>query len=59
MPRSLRCCGRYVSRTASRIFYNYQYELNERLRDRQLENILGEVVCEGFDDSVMLALAAS
>lgn len=36
-------------------FYNYQYELNERLRDRQLENILGEVVCEGFDDSVMLA----
>ena len=37
------------------LFYNYQYELNERLRDRQLENILGEVVCEGFDDSVMLA----
>ena len=36
-------------------FYNYQYELNEQQRDRQLEKMLGEVVCEGFDDSVMLA----
>ncbi|MDX7421592.1 deoxyribodipyrimidine photo-lyase, partial [Klebsiella pneumoniae] len=37
------------------LFYNYQYELNEQQRDRQLEKMLGEVVCEGFDDSVMLA----
>ena len=37
------------------LFYNYQYELNEQRRDRQLENMLDGVVCEGFDDSVMLA----
>ena len=37
------------------LFYNYQYEFNEQQRDRQLEKMLEGVVCEGFDDSVMLA----
>src|SRR5690606_31344686 len=37
------------------LFYNYQYEFNEQQRDRQLEKMLEAVVCEGFDDSVMLA----
>ena len=36
------------------LFYNYQYEFNERQRDRQLEKILQGVECQGFDDSVML-----
>ncbi|EUM06489.1 deoxyribodipyrimidine photo-lyase [Enterobacter ludwigii] len=36
------------------LFYNYQYEFNERQRDRQLEKILQDVECQGFDDSVML-----
>ncbi|MBJ3814502.1 deoxyribodipyrimidine photo-lyase [Shimwellia pseudoproteus] len=39
-----------------RLFYNYQYEVNERDRDAQLEHLLaGQVVCQGFDDSVLLA----
>jgi deoxyribodipyrimidine photo-lyase len=38
----------------SHLFYNYQYEFNEQQRDRQLEKTLTEVVCQGFDDSVML-----
>ncbi|POZ17389.1 deoxyribodipyrimidine photo-lyase [Lelliottia aquatilis] len=37
------------------LFYNYQYEFNEQQRDRQLEKMLDTVVCQGFDDSVMLA----
>jgi deoxyribodipyrimidine photo-lyase len=38
------------------LFYNYQYELNERLRDAEAERALGrDVICQGFDDSVMLA----
>lgn len=36
------------------LFYNYQYEFNEQQRDRQLEKALDVVVCQGFDDSVML-----
>ncbi|NDJ58435.1 deoxyribodipyrimidine photo-lyase [Enterobacteriaceae bacterium 4M9] len=37
------------------LFYNYQYEFNERQRDAAVEKALGdEVVCQGFDDSVML-----
>lgn len=37
------------------LFYNYQYELNEHRRDREVERRLeGEVVCQGFDDSVLL-----
>lgn len=37
------------------LFYNYQYELNERQRDRKTEQALdGKVVCQGFDDSLLL-----
>lgn len=35
-------------------FYNYQYEVNERARDVEVERALRNVVCEGFDDSVIL-----
>ncbi|HEX4501383.1 MAG TPA: deoxyribodipyrimidine photo-lyase [Scandinavium sp.] len=38
-----------------RLFYNYQYEINERKRDVQVEKTLETVICQGFDDSVMLA----
>nr|CAA43069.1 deoxyribodipyrimidine photolyase [Salmonella enterica subsp. enterica serovar Typhimurium] len=38
-------------------FYNYQYEFNERQRDRAVEK-LPSVICEGFDDSVILAPGA-
>ena len=38
----------------SRLFYNYQYEINERQRDANVEKSLPQVVCEGFDDSVIL-----
>lgn len=38
------------------LFYNYQYELNERRRDAAVEKQLdGDVICQGFDDSVLLA----
>lgn len=38
------------------LFYNYQYEVNERDRDARAERQLaGKVVCQGFDDSVLLA----
>ena len=39
------------------LFYNYQYELNERRRDAEAERRLDKagVVCQGFDDSVLLA----
>ncbi|MRS13945.1 deoxyribodipyrimidine photo-lyase [Enterobacteriaceae bacterium RIT691] len=36
------------------LFYNYQYELNEHQRDVAVEKVLTDVVCQGFDDSVML-----
>lgn len=36
------------------LFYNYQYELNEHRRDALAEKVLKDVVCQGFDDSVML-----
>lgn len=39
----------------SHLFYNYQYELNERQRDASVEKALPNVACQGFDDSVMLA----
>jgi len=39
----------------SHIFYNYQYEVNERQRDIAAERALKTVVCQGFDDSVILA----
>lgn len=38
----------------SHLFYNYQYEVNERERDAAVEKALPHVVCEGFDDSVIL-----
>ena len=36
------------------LFYNYQYEVNEQQRDRQLEKSLQQVTFQGFDDSVIL-----
>ncbi|QOL13895.1 deoxyribodipyrimidine photo-lyase [Dickeya dianthicola] len=42
-------------RQATRLFYNRQYEWNERQRDRQLEQALAGVSeCRGFDDSLLL-----
>ncbi|SNC59116.1 deoxyribodipyrimidine photo-lyase [Sodalis endosymbiont of Henestaris halophilus] len=39
------------------IFYNYQYEFNERERDRQLARRLGnKTLCQGFDDGVLMPL---
>lgn len=38
----------------NRLFYNYQYEINEQQRDATVERSLPGVVCEGFDDSVIL-----
>ncbi|WP_114191779.1 deoxyribodipyrimidine photo-lyase [Edaphovirga cremea] len=38
-----------------RLFYNRQYEINERLRDDALEKALtGQVICQSFDDSLLL-----
>ncbi|AGN87750.1 deoxyribodipyrimidine photo-lyase [Enterobacter sp. R4-368] len=45
-------CGR---EQVSHLFYNYQYEFNERQRDVAVEKALPNVACQGFDDSVMLA----
>ncbi|MFW0768238.1 deoxyribodipyrimidine photo-lyase [Trabulsiella odontotermitis] len=39
----------------SALFYNYQYEINERQRDAAVERALEKVTCQGFDDSVLLA----
>lgn len=36
------------------LFYNYQYEFNERQRDVAVERSLKDTVCQGFDDSVIL-----
>ncbi|WP_052284846.1 deoxyribodipyrimidine photo-lyase [Kluyvera genomosp. 1] len=38
----------------TQLFYNYQYEYNERQRDAAVERALAETVCQGFDDSVIL-----
>ncbi|WP_437889227.1 deoxyribodipyrimidine photo-lyase [Phytobacter sp. V91] len=38
----------------SHLFYNYQYEVNERLRDAAVEKALPGVAFQGFDDSVIL-----
>lgn len=40
------------------LFYNYQYEFNERQRDAAVERRLTDTVCQGFDDSVILAPGA-
>ncbi|KQN54243.1 deoxyribodipyrimidine photo-lyase [Erwinia sp. Leaf53] len=39
-----------------RLFYNYQYEVNERQRDAAVERTLfdDEVMVQGFDDSLLL-----
>ncbi|KIS45595.1 deoxyribodipyrimidine photo-lyase [Kosakonia radicincitans] len=44
-----------ASEQVSHLFYNYQYEFNERQRDAAVEKALPNVSCQGFDDSVMLA----
>ncbi|MRS19099.1 deoxyribodipyrimidine photo-lyase [Enterobacteriaceae bacterium RIT692] len=38
------------------LFYNYQYEINERERDARAEKRLDAqgVICQGFDDSLLL-----
>lgn len=38
------------------LFYNYQYEINERQRDALAEKTLDarSVICQGFDDSLLL-----
>lgn len=37
------------------LFYNRQYEINERQRDQRLEQRLsGQVICQSFDDSLLL-----
>lgn len=39
-----------------RMFYNYQYEVNERQRDAEAERVLfdNDVMVQGFDDSLLL-----
>ncbi|SFT50086.1 deoxyribodipyrimidine photo-lyase type I [Kosakonia arachidis] len=44
-----------ASEQVSHLFYNAQYEFNERQRDAAVEKALPNVACQGFDDSVMLA----
>lgn len=37
------------------LFYNYQYEINERERDLEVERLLSpKIICHGFNDSVLL-----
>jgi len=37
------------------LFYNRQYEINERQRDQRLEQrLVGQVICQSFDDSLLL-----
>lgn len=40
--------------SVTQLFYNYQYEFNERQRDVAVERALTDTVCQGFDDSVIL-----
>ncbi|WP_435929545.1 deoxyribodipyrimidine photo-lyase [Dryocola sp. BD613] len=53
---SIACLKNFcASRNVDALFYNYQYEINERERDAAAEKTLGrEVICQGFDDSVLL-----
>lgn len=44
-----------ASENVTHLFYNYQYEFNERQRDAAVEKALPDIACQGFDDSVMLA----
>ncbi|MEH2919902.1 deoxyribodipyrimidine photo-lyase [Samsonia erythrinae] len=42
-------------RQVTDLFYNYQYEINERLRDKQVKTRLaGSVNCHGYHDSLLL-----
>ncbi len=43
--------------SVDRLFYNYQYEVNERQRDARAERELSalDIVVQGFDDSLLLA----
>ncbi|MDN0087863.1 deoxyribodipyrimidine photo-lyase [Yersinia nurmii] len=44
-----------IEQHIDKLLYNHQYELNERLRDTQLEEKLrGQVTCQGFHDSLLL-----
>ncbi len=43
------------SHQVDELFYNYQYELNEQRRDARVERELKTVICQGFDDAVLLA----
>ena len=54
---SIECLAQFCeSENIDALFYNYQYELNERQRDLAVERGLGKkVICQGFDDSVLLA----
>lgn len=54
---SLTCVRQFCeSEGVDALFYNYQYEFNERERDAALEKSLGQdVVCQGFDDGVLLS----
>jgi deoxyribodipyrimidine photolyase len=53
--RQRRTAGRFCQQhQVSHLFYNYQYEFNERQRDAAVENTLRDVICQGFDDSVLL-----
>lgn len=39
----------------TQLFYNHQYEINERRRDKAVERLLaGRVECRGFDDALLL-----
>ncbi len=53
---SIECLKTFcASQNVDALFYNYQYEINERERDAATEKILGrEVICQGFDDGVLL-----
>lgn len=44
-----------AEQAVSHLFYNYQYEVREHQRDARIEKRLRNVICQGFDDSVMLA----
>lgn len=43
--------------SVDRLFYNYQYEVNERQRDAAAERELSglDIIVQGFDDSLLLA----
>jgi deoxyribodipyrimidine photo-lyase len=54
LPPASSCWPICQQQQVSHLFYNYQYEFNERQRDAAVEKTLAEVTCQGFDDSVLL-----